>query len=534
MIASLRQLTILKRLFIMLILAAIGTVCFGSFSVKEQYDNLIHEKHHQLESNIALFIATANELTASQYDDNQLIELLDGINQHSQNPIYLFDSQQQLLSQTSDPLFTTHIAKLTDTKGKFSVSHLLDQAKNQSHANATIEFNINGRPHTRLLTAQYDRQRGYFVVSNANTDDINTNLTRITINYLIIMLMISVPIFIFFLLLNSSITTPINTVIATMQDIAAGEGDLRRRLNENGKDEVSELAKAFNLFVIKIANVVGELNPIGQQLNINARELLTSVSTSQHSSQNVNQETQSVAAAIHEMLMTTQDMARNTQQTAESASAVTTQAQHGQQLMQLTVSQSEALGNELRHNVEVSETLSQSSNEISSILDVIKGIADQTNLLALNAAIEAARAGSHGRGFAVVADEVRALANRTQDSTNEINQIVAKIHQGIALLKQSNSETLQQSDDLQSKARQSSEAMAIILSLVGNINDMTNQLASATEQQAMVTEEVNININAISDLTAQVVKANEVNEHEANALQNISQKMDNTLKQFKI
>ena len=101
-------------------------------------------------------------------------------------------------------------------------------------------------------------------------DDINANLSGIIIDYLIIMLMISVPIFIFFLLLNSSITTPINTVIATMQDIAAGEGDLRQRLDENGKDEVSELAKAFNLFVVKIANVVGELNPIGKQLNINA------------------------------------------------------------------------------------------------------------------------------------------------------------------------------------------------------------------------------------------------------------------------
>ncbi|UJF20992.1 methyl-accepting chemotaxis protein [Shewanella sp. OMA3-2] len=535
MIASLRQLTILKRLFIMLILAAIGTVCFGSFSVKEQYNNLVNEKYHQLASNIVLFNATVNELTAQNTASLTITTILDGINQQAQNPIYLLDDNKQLLSPSTSAIFANaDISTLTDINGQRSLNVLLDLAKSQGLSNGSIEFNINGNAQTHFLSVKYDNQQQHYVLSYADNHNINTALKDIMIDYLIIMIMISLPIFLFFLLLNHSITQPINTAIKAMHGIAAGEGDLRQRLDENGKDEVSELAKAFNLFVIKIANVVGELNPIGNQLTINANELLTAVNTSQQSSQNVNQETQSVAAAIHEMLTTTQDMARNTQQAAENAHKVTIEAKHGQQLMLSTVVQSEALGSELQHNVQVSESLSQASNEISSILDVIKAIADQTNLLALNAAIEAARAGSHGRGFAVVADEVRALANRTQHSTNEINQIVSKIHQGIESLRQSNSQTLKQSDDLQLKARQSSDSMASILTLVDNINDMTSQLASATEQQAMVTEEVNININAISSLTHQVVAANESNEHEANELEKISQKMDNTLKQFKI
>ncbi|WP_226410077.1 methyl-accepting chemotaxis protein [Shewanella glacialimarina] len=535
MIASLRQLTILKRLFIMLILAAIGTVCFGSFSVKEQYDNLVNEKYHQLAGNIVQFNATVEELASQNTPSLTIVAILDAINQQAQNPIYLLDNNKKLLSPSTDVFFANaDITKITDINGNLSLNAMLDLAKRQGLSNGSITFTINGHSQTRLLSIKYDNRQQHYVLSYADNDSINTALKSIIIDYLIIMMMISLPIFIFFLLLNHSITQPINIAIKTMRDIAAGEGDLRQRLDENGKDEVSELAKAFNLFVVKIANVVAELNPICNQLNINANELLKAVSTSQQSSQNVNQETQSVAAAIHEMLTTTQDMARNTQQTAENANKVTVEAKHGQQLMLSTVVQSEALGNELQHNVQVSESLSLASNEISSILDVIKAIADQTNLLALNAAIEAARAGSHGRGFAVVADEVRALATRTQDSTNEINQIVSKIHLGIESLRQSNSQTLKQSDDLQLKARQSSDSMASILALVDNINDMTSQLASATEQQAMVTEEVNININAISGLTHQVVAANKSNEHEANELEKISQKMDNTLKQFKI
>ncbi|MGZ9898439.1 methyl-accepting chemotaxis protein [Shewanella gaetbuli] len=532
MIAILRQLTILKRLFIILILAAIGTVTFGSFSIKEQYDNLKIEKFHQLESILTQFNATVKHLNNHHFSLSDIINLANSLTEQSQYPIVIVDANKQILTlneQINLPQSTINTMK--DNDGKLSIDNLLEQSKSANIATADITF-TNGSQ--QLFAALYNPTHQFYILASADSEDLNSTLNQVIYNYLIIMLLISAPIFLFFLLLNHSITQPINTVIATMKDIAAGEGDLRHRLDENGNDEVSELAKAFNMFVIKIANVVAELNPIVNKLNDNSAQLLKAVSTSQNSSNNVNQETQSVAAAIHEMLTTTQDMARNTQQTAESANDVTEQAKHGQLLMESTVVQSVSLGKELQHNVEVSKTLYQSSNEISSILEVIKSIAEQTNLLALNAAIEAARAGAHGRGFAVVADEVRALANRTQDSTNEISQIVAKIHKGIESLSQSNHQTLQQSDELQTKAVETSDAMEAILTLVANINDMTTQLASATEQQAMVTEEINKNITSITELTQQVVLTNQTNENEAIQLESISQTMDNTLKQFKI
>ncbi|QIR14712.1 methyl-accepting chemotaxis protein [Shewanella aestuarii] len=522
MIAMLRQLTILKRLFIMLILAAIGTVCFGSFSVKEQYNNLVTDKYAQLAVGIEQLVTTLDFLQQHASDET-LNDLVEHINQQTSHPIYILHNNKRLVTTMANPVWL----------GSSAVNNLLEQSHTKE-AIAELRFSKGNQQTDLFMLAKFDSSLQKYFVTQAPTDEIHSALKSTMIDYLIIMLLISVPIFLFFLLLNHSITQPINVAINAMKDIAAGEGDLRQRLDEKGKDEVSQLAIAFNMFVEKIANVVAQLHPISDQLTTHSEHLLTNVNTAQQSSQNVNQETQSVATAMHEMLTTTQDMAGNTSQAAQSAAEVKTQAEQGLKLMQTTVDQGEALGQELKRNVEVSQVLSKSSSEITSILDVIKSIAEQTNLLALNAAIEAARAGSHGRGFAVVADEVRALANRTQDSTNEINQIVSKINEGINSLLRSNNQTQQQSDELQLKASQSSDAMQNILLLIANISDVTAQLASATEQQAMVTEEINLNINAISDLTHKEVAANESNKQQAQMLGQISASIDNTLKQFKI
>lgn len=538
MIGLLRRLTILKRLFIMLALAAVGTVVFGSFSIKEQYNHLIEEQFKQVTGQVTLLNSTldAFKLADPNTSVQAITQFASDIKVSENQAFIIIDNQNNIIVNPLNPdSINKPISNLGAVDGARSYQQLISTAKQQQTAQAQFEIiNQQNQSQTVLAAAKYYPAMNWIIITQVNVNSVNNSMTGIIIDYFIIMMIISMPIFGFFLLLNHSITQPLNVTIDAMEQIAKGEGDLTQRLSTEGNDEVAKLAHGFNQFVIKIANMVATLQPLGNTLNNEAVHLLDTVNMSNQSANQVHSETQSVAAAINQMLSTSQEMARNTQDAADGATNVKHQAKQNQQLMQQTVAQTESLVNELHQAETVSLTLSQSSAEIGSILDVIGSIADQTNLLALNAAIEAARAGEHGRGFAVVADEVRALANRTQSSTNEINHIISEIQTGIQSVIQSITSTQQQSAQLQSKAMQSSDAISEILALIDNISSMTAQLASATEEQALVTEDINVNVSTISELTEQSLMANETHSHAAQSLQTISVDMSQTLGQFKI
>ncbi|MBB1476612.1 methyl-accepting chemotaxis protein [Shewanella sp. SG41-3] len=538
MIGLLRRLTILKRLFIMLALAAVGTVVFGSFSIKEQYNHLIEEQFKQVTGQVTLLNSTldAFKLADPNTSVQAITQFASDIKVSEDQAFIIIDNQNNIIVNPLNPdSINKPISNLGAVDGARSYQQLISTAKQQQTAQAQFEIiNQQNQSQTVLAAAKYYPAMNWIIITQVNVNSVNNSMTGIIIDYFIIMMIISVPIFGFFLLLNHSITQPLNVTIDAMEQIAKGEGDLTQRLSTEGNDEVAKLAHGFNQFVIKIANMVATLQPLGNTLNNEAVHLLGTVNMSNQSANQVHSETQSVAAAINQMLSTSQEMARNTQDAADGATNVKHQAKQNQQLMQQTVAQTESLVNELHQAETVSLTLSQSSAEIGSILDVIGSIADQTNLLALNAAIEAARAGEHGRGFAVVADEVRALANRTQSSTNEINHIISEIQTGIQSVIQSITSTQQQSAQLQSKAMQSSDAISEILALIDNISSMTAQLASATEEQALVTEDINVNVSTISELTEQSLMANETHSQAAQSLQTISVDMSQTLGQFKI
>lgn len=537
MIAILRRFTILQRLLMMLLMAAIGTVCFASFSIKEQYDNLIEQKWLQLEgqlNTLESIIESYQQDTAkgiiSEANAKQAVSKLVQQSRYSETGYFaLIDAEQRILAHGKQPAFIGQSVTQLPAAQTAPLKSVLSLARTQGMSHAIVTTQQT----KQLVQAKYNTQWQWTLVAHNTLADVMQNLTPIIVNYLIIMLLISVPIFCFFLVLNHSITTPLNQAIDALNDIAQGEGDLRQRLNTQGKDEIALLAKAFNAFVQKMGDTVGHLQPLGQSLDNDAKSLLSAVEASNNSAEHIHRETACVATAINEMLTTTHDMAQNTLQAADAANSVKQQAQQSQAKIANTVSNTNQLVAELKASEILTQKLGVASAQIGNILDVIRAIADQTNLLALNAAIEAARAGSHGRGFAVVADEVRALANRTQASTNEIQTIISEIQTGVAAVTQSNNHTQAQSHELQAKVQEAGEAMEAILQLVAHISDMNTQLASATEEQSLVTEEINRNVCTISELTQVSVNSNEHNSRAARSLQDISQDMSLTLGQFK-
>lgn len=277
-------------------------------------------------------------------------------------------------------------------------------------------------------------------------------------------------------------------------------GDLTAKANYPFQDELGHITSAFNKMAASFRTTINEVSDSITQLASAAEE--TSVITSQTRS-NINQqqmETDQVATAINEMNTTVHDVARNAVSAAEATRDAEDSSVQGKGVVTSTIDAIGQLAAEVEQGAAVIHELKLESENIGTVLDVIKSIAEQTNLLALNAAIEAARAGEQGRGFAVVADEVRTLAGRTQQSTQEIEEMIGRLQSGANKAVQVMDTGKEKTTIGVEKAAAAGEALQSITTAVDRINDMNTQIASAAEEQSAVTEEINRNIVNITQI----------------------------------
>jgi len=301
-------------------------------------------------------------------------------------------------------------------------------------------------------------------------------------------------------LLASAIVRPLRQAIGAMEDIAQGEGDLTRTLKEQGGPELSALARAFNQFVEKIRNTLGQVTDAVTQLSSAAEQMSAITSETNEGVDRQRNETDRVATAMNEMFSTSQEVAGNASAAAEATHSADDATREGERIVSDAIASITDLAHEVENAAGVIDTLGQDAEKIDSVMDVIRGIAEQTNLLALNAAIEAARAGEQGRGFAVVADEVRTLASRTQDSTREIQQMIERLQGASRRAVEVMDAGRKRAHSTVEAANGARASLTTIATSVKTINDMNTQIAVASKEQSQVAEEMNRNVVNISDV----------------------------------
>ncbi|MDL5592037.1 methyl-accepting chemotaxis protein [Pseudomonas kribbensis] len=303
------------------------------------------------------------------------------------------------------------------------------------------------------------------------------------------------------LMLTRSIVTPLNRAVAAAQTIAGG--NLTKTIEVDGKDEPARLLEALSVMQANLRKTIEQIAGSATQLGAAAEELSAVTEEASRGLQQQNDEIEQAATAVNEMTAAVEEVARNAVSTSEASNQSTHAAREGRDQVVKTVDAIQTMTRDVQNTAQMIEGLAAQGRDIGKVLDVIRAIAEQTNLLALNAAIEAARAGEAGRGFAVVADEVRALAHRTAQSTQEIEKMVAGIQNGTGEAVDSMQQSNQRTQTTLEMARAAGVALEQITQSIHQINERNLVIASASEEQAQVSREVDRNLVNIRDLATQ-------------------------------
>ena len=333
-------------------------------------------------------------------------------------------------------------------------------------------------------------------------------------------------------LLTRSIVKPIEAALDAAEQVA--DGDLTHVIRAEGTDEAARLLQAMARMQDKLRDTLQLIAGSATQLASAAEELNCVTDVSARGLQQQNNEIEQAVTAVTEMTSAVEEVARNAVSTSEASGEASRSAGDGRDLVMETVGAIERMSGDVQATAQLITHLAEQSRDIGKVLDVIRGLADQTNLLALNAAIEAARAGEAGRGFAVVADEVRGLAQRTQKSTEEIEELIASLQQGTQQVASAMQGSRSLTDSSVELARKAGASLESITSTVSSIQSMNQQIAAAAEQQSAVAEEISRSILNVRDVSEQTAAASDETASASVELARLGGQLQTLVSQFRV
>ncbi|MDT8385478.1 MAG: methyl-accepting chemotaxis protein [Gammaproteobacteria bacterium] len=333
-------------------------------------------------------------------------------------------------------------------------------------------------------------------------------------------------------LVTRSIVKPLCVAVDATKRIAGG--DLTVQVESHSEDETGRLLEAMQTMQEGLHGIVNQITGATVQLGATAEQMSSVTQQTSQGAQQQESETDQLATAINEMAATVQEVSRNAMKAAVAAQNADEAAINGKNVVQETTDVINGLVTEIVSTAEVVQALQSEANDIGTVLDVIRGIAEQTNLLALNAAIEAARAGEQGRGFAVVADEVRTLASRTQQSTQEIQQMIERLQKGASKAVTAMENSQERTQTSAEKASSAMDSLNDIVGAVATITEMNTQIASAAEEQSTVAEEINRSVTKIRTVAGQTADNAQLTAEAGGELADIAGQLQRLVGRFRV
>ncbi len=541
----LRKFPISKRLWLIPVVAILMLFILGMLMIQQVRSDLYKGKQemtrHVVETAAGIFdhyrqLETSGTMSTAEAQQ-AAIKQIRALRYDGQDYFWINDLGPVMIMHPMQPkLEGQNLSQVKDPTGKALFNEMVAVARRDGAGAVDYMWAKPGEadPVPKISYVQLFQPWGWIIGSGIYVDDVEAEFKNYLVRFSIIGLFIAAIMAVLVAILIRSITRPLRNSMSAMANIASGEADLTRDLDVSGNDELTTLGRDFNRFTGKLRSVISQLLETAQSLGQSSQTLGSVSGDAFQQSQQQLQQMELVATAINEVTYAVQEVAKNAEHAASEVGDAENQAGQGQQNIEASLQQIDQLSATISQAVGVIQSLADETTKIGSVLEVIGSIADQTNLLALNAAIEAARAGEQGRGFAVVADEVRLLAQRTQQSTAEIQTMIERLQKNSGAAVNVIMESNRASQLTVEQASQAGESLGQIAQALRNLSGLNASIASATLQQSHVVEDINQNVTQAAGLAQQSTDAAEQTREAGKHLGELAERLNGLLRQFRV